>query len=51
MAAAHPYVAFVGCGIKRIGCARRIKVNFGTRDSSTYVIFGIDIKGSCVFSL
>jgi len=27
MAAAHPYGAFVGCGIKRIGCARRIKVN------------------------
>jgi len=26
MAAAHPYGAFVGCGIKRIGCARRIKV-------------------------
>jgi len=27
MAAAHPYGAFIGCGIKRIGCARRIKVN------------------------
>jgi len=28
MAAAHPYGAFVGCGIKRIGCARRIKGKF-----------------------
>ena len=27
MATAHPYGAFVGCGIKRIGCARRIKFN------------------------
>jgi len=32
MAAAHPYGAFVGCGIKRIGCARRIKVK-------QYVVF------------
>ena len=28
MAAAHPYGAFVGCGIKRIGCTRRIKVKY-----------------------
>ena len=27
MAAAHPFGAFVGCGIKRIGCVRQIKVN------------------------
>jgi len=26
MAAAHPFVAFVGCRFKRIGCVRRIKV-------------------------
>jgi len=26
MAAAHPFGAFVRCGIKRIGCVRRIKV-------------------------
>ena len=26
-------------------------INFGTRDSFTYVIFGMDIKRSCISSL
>jgi len=32
MAAAHPFVAFVGCRFKRIGCVRRIKVKLQEED-------------------
>jgi len=29
MAAVHPFGAFIGCQLKRIRCAHRIKVNAG----------------------
>ena len=41
MAAAHPYGAFVGCGIKRIGCVCRIKVNAWNMEHFPLIILDI----------